>query len=169
MFIWRTITNPEIDINNNCCNQEEQCFSSSLKVWHDRLGHTNYNDSKRISDHVEGLKIGSKEGGICECCETNKSKRRLVPKDAVTRANEVLEIVYTDVLCPIANASAESFKYAFGFVDSFSQFIKVYFMRSRDEVLEKFQQFGSDIGNLRMVVSDSDKEFTSSDFRSICR
>ena len=42
-------------------------------------------------------------------------------------------------------------------------------MRSRDEVLEKFQQFCSDIGNPRMVVSDGAKEFTSSEFRSFCR
>ena len=124
---------------------------------------------KRLSEHVEGMKISNKDEGICGCCETNKSKRRPVPKDTITRATEVLEIVHTDVLGPIANESPESFKYAIGFVDSFSRFIKVYFMRSSDEVLEKFQQFCSDIGNPRMVVSDGAKEFTSSEFRSFCR
>ena len=169
MFVWRTVTNTTIDMDSNHCNQEEQCFASSLKVWHERLGHTNYNDLKRLSEHVEGMKISNKDEGICGCCETNKSKRRPVPKDTITRATEVLEIVHTDVLGPIANESPESFKYAIGFVDSFSRFIKVCFMRSRDEVLEKFQQFCSDIGNPRMVVSDGAKEFTSSEFRSFCR
>ena len=169
MFVWRTVTNPTIDMDSNHCNQEEQCFASSLKVWHERLGHTNYNDLKRLSEHVEGMKISNKDEGICGCCETNKSKRRPVPKDTITRATEVLETVHTDVLGPIANESPENFKYAIGFVDSFSRFIKVYFMRSRDEVLEKFQQFCSDIGNPRMVVSDGAKEFTSSEFRSLCR
>ena len=105
---------------------EEQCFASSLKVWQERLGYTNYNDLKRLFDHVEGMKICNEDEGICECCETNKPKRRPVSKDTVTRATEVLEIVHTDVLGPIANESPDNFKYAIGFVDSFSRFIKVY-------------------------------------------
>ena len=43
------------------------------------------------------------------------------------------------------------------------------FMRSRDEVEEKFLQFCSDVGNPGMVVSDGAKEFTSSEFRSFRR
>ena len=57
---------------------------------------------KRLLDHVEGMKISNKNEGICECCETNKTKRRSVPKNTVTRTTEVLEIVHTDVLGPIA-------------------------------------------------------------------
>ena len=38
MFVWRTVTNPTIDMDSNHCNKEEQCFASSLKVWHERLG-----------------------------------------------------------------------------------------------------------------------------------
>ena len=64
-----------------------------------------------------------------------------VPKDTVTRATEVLEIAHTDVVGPIANKSPEKFKNACGFVDSFSRFIKVYFMRRRVEVLEKNSAF----------------------------
>ena len=138
-----------------------------VKVWHERLGHTNYNDLKRLSDHVEQMKISTKDESICECCETNLKGGRY--RKTVTRATEVLEIVHTDVLGPIAHQSPEIFKYAFGFVDSFSRFIKVCFMRSRYEVLEKYLQFCSDIGNPRMVVSDGAKDFTSSDFRSFCR
>ena len=72
--IWRTVTNPAIDMDNNHCNQEKHCFGSSLKVWHERLGHTNYNDLKRLSDHVESMKISNKDEGICECCETTSQK-----------------------------------------------------------------------------------------------
>ena len=115
------------------------------------------------------MKISNKDESICECCETNKSKRSPVPKDKVIQATEVLEIVHTDVLGPTANESPENFKYAIGFVDCLSRSINVYFMRSWNEVLEKFQQFCSGIGKPRMAVSDGAKEFISSHFRSFCR
>ena len=113
MCIWRTVTNRAIDMDNHC-NQGQQCFASILKVWHERLGHNNYNDLKRLSDHVEG-KISNKDIGICKSCETNNSKRRPVPQSL-----EQLEIVHTDVLGPIAKESPENFKYAIDFVDGFS-------------------------------------------------
>ena len=42
-------------------------------------------------------------------------------------------------------------------------------MRSREECLEKFQDFFADIGKPKLIVSDGAKEFVSSDFKSFCR
>ena len=45
----------------------------------------------------------------------------------------------------------------------------LYFLRSREECLEKFHGFSTVIGNPRLIVSVGAKEFVSSDFESFCR
>ncbi len=149
---------------------QEQCFSADLKLWHDRMGHNNFKDLKNLEQHVIGMQIdGSKEIDVCDCCELNKSKRKPIPKDPGTRATSTLEIVHTDVLGPITPESLDGHKYAIGFVDSFSRYAKVYFMKSREEVLEKFQQFCADLGKPQTLVSDGAKEFLSNEFKKFCR
>ena len=113
-------------------------FATSLQRWHERLRHTNFLDAKRLRHHVDEMLGEGKAVEVCETCETNKAKRRAVLNDDTTRSTEVVEIVHTDVLDPIADESIDGHKYAIGFADSFSRFISVYFMRSKKESLEKF-------------------------------
>ena len=84
----------------------------------------------RISDNLVDL---------CENCELNKAKKQPIAEDCTTRALAVLDIVYTDILGPITPEAVDGHKYAIGFVDSVSRYCRVYFMKSRDETLEKFQ------------------------------
>ena len=110
---------------------------------------------------VEGMATG-----VCKTCETNKAKRRAVPKGVTTKSTEVTEVVHTDVQSSIAEQSIDGHKYAIGFADSFSRFISDYFIRTREECLEKFQEFCADIGKPKLIVSDGAKEFVSSDIKS---
>ena len=82
----------------------------------------------------------------CEFCELNTSKKLPVSKICMTRAKEVLDIVHTDVLGKITPEVVVGHCYAIGFVDSFSRFSKVYFMKTRDEFLDKFKEFCADVG-----------------------
>ena len=119
----------------NHCNQEEQRFASSRKLLNERLEHTNYNDLKRLSNHVERMKISYKDKGICEYCKTNKSELETVL--AQLRYSKLFPRRFWVQLC----VSPEKFKYASGFGDGFSRIIEVNFIRSRDEVLVILKQF----------------------------
>ena len=46
---------------------------------------------------------------------------------------------------------------------------KVYFMKSREEALENFQQFCAEIGKPRVFLSDGAPEFVGQDFKFWCR
>ena len=59
----------------------------------------------------------------------------------MTRAKKNLGIVHTDVLGKVSSEAVDGHCYAIEFVDSFSCFSKVYFMKISDEVLDKFKQF----------------------------
>ena len=159
LFVWKTFP---------CSN--ENCFNvDSLQLWHAKMGHNNFSDLKRLPEFVEGMKIGDPKNDCCEICELNKSKKQPVPKDCMTRAKEILDIVHTDVLGKFSPEAVDGHCYAIGFVDSFSRFSKVYFMKTRDEVLDKFKQFCADVGKPGTLVSDGSGEYISNEFKRYCR
>ena len=87
----------------------------------------------------------------------------------MTRAKEILYIVHTEVLGKISPEAVDGHCYAIGFVDSFSRFSKVYFMKTRDEVLDKFKQFCADVGKPVTLFSDGGGENISNEFKRYCR
>ena len=136
-------------------------------MWQKRLGHNNFTDLSKLVEHVEGMRISDSSVDVCEICELNKAMKQPIAKDCTTRAQAVLDIVHTDILGPITPEAVDSHKYAIGFVDSFSRFCSVYFMKSRDETVEKFQQFCAVVGQPLTLVSDGAK--LSNDIKKFAR
>ena len=165
LFRWSAKFTDYETQENDFCN--EQCLASSnLKLWHDRLGHNDFQDLIKLQNHVDGMQIDKNDSSElkCDTCELNKAKRKAVPKDSVDRANIVLDIVH-DILGPVTPVSVDNHRYAISFVDSFSRYSKVYFMKARDECLQYFQQFCADLGTPQTPVSDGAKEFSSTQFQ----
>ena len=105
------------------------------------------------------MRISDSAVDVCEICELNKAKKQPIAKDCTTGAQAVLDIVHTDILGPITPEAVDAHKYVIGFVDSFNRYCRVYFMKSRDETLEKFQHFYADVGQPLTLVSDGAKEY----------
>ena len=99
----------------------------------------------------------------------NKSKKQPVPKYCMKRAKENLDIVHTNVLRKISPEAVDGNCYVIGFVDSFSNFSKVYFIKTRDEVLDNFKQFCADDGKPGTLVYDGGGENISNEFKCYCR
>ena len=120
--------------------------------WHRVLGH-NFNDVARLTKLVDGMHIW-KDGaaGHCDTCAEKKAKRAPVNKASGTRAKKKLDNVHTDVLGSIHQESNEGFRYAIGFIDSYSRYAVVYPMRTRVEVNEKMELFISDVGSPGTLV-----------------
>lgn len=155
-------------LQGEVCHAGVGCKSETLTRWHERLGHNNKNDIQLLEKKVEGMSISERDNEQCSSCDTQKAKRHAIKKTWGTRATKSLEIVHTDVLTmPVQ--SVDGFKYSIGFIDSYSRFNTVYFMRSRDEVFDKFQQYIADIGVPRTLVSDGAKEYVSHRFQGFCR
>ena len=52
-----------------------------------------------------------------------------VPKCSVTRTKDILEVVHTDILWSFNPEAVDGQRYAIGFVDSFSSYQIVYFLK----------------------------------------
>ena len=161
LSLWKTVISKGSE-NSNLASGDR------LSLWHKRLGHNNIEDLLKLKDHAIELKKKEHDIGNCETCQLNKSRKLPVPKDSETRAEDVLEIVHTDILGPIKPEVIDGHRYAIGFVDSFSRYQKVYFLKTRDDAIEKVRQFFADIGKPGTLVCDGADEFNSNEIKQLC-
>eukprot|EP00795_Rhopilema_esculentum_P008820 gene8820-biopygen1729 len=151
---------------------EANSADDSLQLWHQRFGHLGVKNLKTLQDEelVEGLKFNdSKDMQFCEACVEGKQTRNSFPKGQATHATELLEIVHSDVCGPMQTTSLGGHRYFVTFIDDKSRFTAIYFVKNKDEVLQKFKEFeamatnitGQRIKNLR---SDNGGEYSSKEF-----
>ncbi|KAI5416369.1 hypothetical protein KIW84_041438 [Lathyrus oleraceus] len=69
--------------------------------------------------------------------------RRLHSPDSHTTYTTPLELLFSDLWGPSLYASTSRFKYYMSFVDSYSKFTWIYFLKTKAEALSTFQQFKS--------------------------
>ena len=141
-------------------------------LWHQRFGHLSRNNLRLLRDQklVSGMDFQSaKESDFCEGCAHGKHKRASFPKGQATRASEILEIVHSDVCGPMQENSLGGSRYFVTFIDDKSRFTAVYFMKTKDQVLEKFKEHEAMVTNMtekkiKILRSDNGGEYTSKEF-----
>ena len=99
-----------------------QAFSSRRQEKrHKTLGRNNYKNVSHLSKLVKGITlVGSSGPDQSVSCSNEKVKRVPVNKKWSTRAAEEQAILHPDVLGPVQGTAYETFRYAIGFIDSFS-------------------------------------------------
>ena len=172
---------PRIEIENDCFSLESRnnlfflratkfevsnTAEDTLQLWHERLGHNNKIDIRKLSKQTDSLKFLDRDDE-CDVCNTEKARRSPICKTVGTRASKPLEIVHVDI-SPEPIESVDRFKYALAFVDSFSRLGAVYLLKSKDEVAPKLELFLAELGKPRRIVSDNAKEFKFGKFADVC-
>jgi hypothetical protein len=84
--------------------------------------------------HVESIKES-----VCDACQQAKSHQLPYPKSS-SQSNFSLELVFSDVWGP-APISAGHYKYYVSFIDDYSKFTWIYFLKFKSEVFQKFHEF----------------------------
>ena len=111
--------------------------------------------------------LNSNDGKIiCEGCMFGKQHRLPYPKGSSSCATEVLEIVHSGVCGPMNVDSFGGSKYFVTFIDDYSRYTYIYFMKQKSEVLEKFKEFVNVMQNItgkhiKVLRSDNGGEYTS--------
>ena len=80
-----------------------------------------------------------------------------------------LEIVYSDLWGPAPLLSHNGFRYYIVFVDDFSRFSWIYFLRSKDEVLRVFSTFKCQVENLLQHTIKTLRTDGGTEYKTISR
>ncbi|KAJ6978380.1 hypothetical protein NC653_026695 [Populus alba x Populus x berolinensis] len=139
--------------------------------WHKKLGHPNSNVLTHLMKHGNfGNKNSfSTEFLDCSSCKLGKSKALSFPSHG-SRASECFEIIHTDVWGISPVISHAQYKYFVTFIDDFSRFTWIYFLRSKADVFSTFQAFVVFVeyqfsAHIKILRSNSRGEYMSKEFQ----
>ncbi|GKC33610.1 zinc finger, CCHC-type containing protein [Tanacetum coccineum] len=138
------VVGPRLNIiNDNIAS----AFMSTSKLndsilWHARLGHVHF---KRMQDmSKDGLILAfDMDTEKCKTCMLNKITKK--PFQNVKRETKVLELIHSDLCDLLATPSIGNKKYFVRFIDDASRFCYVYLLHSKDEALDKFKVFKTEV------------------------
>lgn len=161
-------------LSSECLNVES--LENEFTRWHRRYAHIGFSGLKEIIKQkmVIGINenIKLQQVDFCEPCINGKMTR--IPFGIRTKSSRILEIVHSDVCGPVTPESYDGNKYFVTFIDDFSNFTAVYFIKRKSEVFEKFREY------LQMVESkfscklsklrcDNGGEYCSNEFVNYCK
>jgi hypothetical protein len=145
-------------------------LEESAMLWHERLGHLNMASLKELDAMVDGVNLKEMSlHRICEGCIKSKHEITSLPKDEITRASQLLEIIHTNVCEPMRTTSHGRAQYFFTFIDDFSRKTRVYLLKAKGKVFEKFKQYKALVENkighkIKVLRSNNGGEFVSKKF-----
>ncbi|CAM8968501.1 unnamed protein product [Rhodiola kirilowii] len=143
----------KLSLNENICsiymNYEHEIPTRSTSshvdistLWHARLGYVHYKRLLKMSKHDL---IPSFDMNIdrCRTCMLTKITRQ--PFYKVTRESNIIDLIHSDLCDFHASPSLGNKKYVVTYIDDCSRFCYVYLLHSKDEDLDKFQIYKSEV------------------------
>ena len=109
-------------------------------LWHHRLGHASTSVVRQVlTCHRIPFISDFNENLVCDACQMGKSHQLPYPK-STSVSSRPLELVFSDVWGP-APSSVGRQQYYVSFIDDFSKFTWIYFLRHKSEVFQVFRNF----------------------------
>jgi hypothetical protein len=129
-------------------NSESASYISTLpldiSLWHRRLAHHDHNSVKQMISKqlVTGIDIKSKQAPdpICEPCLAGKMNANPFPS-STTRASKPLALIHTDLHGPFKTRTISGYRYWITFIDDYTRFRAVMFLKSKDEAFNAFKRY----------------------------
>jgi len=116
--------------------------------WHERLGHFNMTRLKDLDAMVNGMNLKEVPlHHVCEACIEGKHQRTYFPKDEMTRASKLLDLVHGDVCGPMKTTSHGGARYFVTFIDDFLRKTHAYLLIMKGEVFDKFKEYKALVEN----------------------
>ena len=141
---------------------------------HQRLGHVNeqslYNCINK--GYVNGIHLKKPFGlSFCEGCVAGKSHHKPFPAVGEIRSTKKLQLIHSDVCGPMKTESIGGAKYFLTFIDDYSRYCTVYFIKQKSEVFNKFKEFEALVTNgnstrIKTLRTDNGGEYTSMEFQN---
>ena len=115
----------DIHIHNIDAKRCKVDNDSAKYLWHCRLGHIGVKHMKKL--HADGLleSLDYESFDACEPCLLGKMTKTLF-SGTMERANDLLEIIHTDICGPISVEARGGYRYFLTFTDDLSRYGYIY-------------------------------------------
>jgi hypothetical protein len=115
----------------------------SSRIWHKRFGHLNFRYMQQLRKHrlVDGLPDIHLSKGVCEGCVLGKHPQEKFDKGNSQRASMPLDLIHSDLMGPFLHPSINKARFVLIFVDDFSHFTWIYFLRKKYQVFQHLKDF----------------------------
>jgi transposase InsO family protein len=112
------------------------------------------------------------DGAYKDCALGKNAKKSFANSDS--RSEGIVDIIYSDVCRQMTVPSLGNFVYYVIFIDDYSRKTWIYFLKAKDEVFSKFQDFKALVENLsgrkiKILRFDNGGEYNSNEFTDYCR
>ena len=110
--------------------------NETSKLWHERYVHLNYMYLQSLSKEsmVEGIPTIKFYNGTFKGCVVGKHHERKYAKGKARRVVQVLDIIHLYLIGPLSTPSYWNSRYVLNFIDDFSRYYWVYFLKKKSEV-----------------------------------
>ena len=145
--------------------------SVSLERWHQRLGHLNLADMRRLAGMKgSGLELPDGELPPCETCHLGKATHQSHPPRAAQGATAAGQVWHSDTAGPYEERGHEGSWYSRVFVDEHTRYHVVYCRRSKADMAEDVERLRGEVlapkeRHLFEVHLDGPKEFRAASFK----
>ena len=163
--MYRLTIGPVQDLLHDTINLSE--------LWHRILSHIHYRSLPSLGKMVTGLpEIQIQHKCICKGCAFGKNvKGSFLSSD--NRSKGILDLTHLYVCGPMIVSSLNRYVYYVLGIDDHSWKTWIYFLKTKDGVLARFQEFKAQVENLtgrriKVLRSDNGGEYTSMDFNYFC-
>ncbi|KAE8728709.1 hypothetical protein F3Y22_tig00004111pilonHSYRG00116 [Hibiscus syriacus] len=163
------------DVSRVCiCGRTRKNETSDL--WHMRLGHVSYSKLSVMvkKSMLKGLpQLDVRTDTVCAGCQYGKA-HQLPYDESKFKAKEPLELVHSDVFGPVKQQSISGMRYMVTFIDDFSRYVWVFFMKEKSDTFSKFKEFRDsaegEVGKkICCLRTDNGGEYRSNEFSQYLR
>ena len=112
---------------------------STTYLWHFCLSHIGVKPMKKL--HADGLlkSLDYESFDTCEPCMPHGKMTKTPFSGTMGRANDLLEIIHTDVYGPMSVEACGGYRYFLTFTDDLSWYGYIYLMKHKSKTFEMFK------------------------------
>jgi hypothetical protein len=145
------------------------------RLWHEIFGHINYKYLHQLNKEnmVEGLLAIKFTSGVCQGCILGKHPEQKFDKGKAQRDSSPLEMIYNDITCRFPQPSISKARYVLTFIDDFSRFTWVFFLKLKSEVFECLIEFKALAENesgckIKILHTNNGGDYVNKYFQQLC-
>ncbi|CAI7728504.1 unnamed protein product [Closterium sp. NIES-53] len=165
--LYQLKTHPRVASSNVA-----QGSKATLKVWHNRLAHANYESVKELANKglAKGFDVaaGDDEKGVCVACVEGKMARKPFGSRTSPLAKDPLALVHMDVCGPMRHTSKGGARFLLVMLDDATRMCWTRLLKAKGDVTKAIQEWALEVCDddkkrIKAICTDGGGEFVNAE------